>query len=71
MYLAAQSDGMSVSVDAGATWTSWNQGLDGRQLATNGSNVTRVLALSGDGRDLCFGTIGAGVYRREIHTYRI
>jgi photosystem II stability/assembly factor-like uncharacterized protein len=67
LYLAAQSDGMFVSVDAGASWHGWNQGLDGRVPATNGNNVTRVLALSGDGRYIYFGAVGAGVYRREIH----
>lgn len=67
LYLAAQHDGMFVSVDAGATWQPWGQGLDGKEPATNGNNVTRVLALSGDNRYLYFGAMGAGVYRREIH----
>jgi len=67
LYLAAQHDGMFVSVDAGASWQRWNQGLDGKIPATNGNNVTRVLALSGDHRYLYFGVNGAGVYRREIH----
>jgi len=66
-YLAAQHDGMFVSVDAGSTWHPWNQGLDGKVPATNGNNVTRVLALSSDHRYLYFGTAGAGVYRREVH----
>jgi len=67
LYLAAQHDGMFVSVDGGAQWQPWNQGLDGKIPATNGNNVTRVLALSGDHRYIYFGTAGAGVYRREIH----
>jgi len=67
LYLAAQYEGMFVSVDAGETWHPWGWGLDGKQPATNGNNVTRVLALSGDNRYLYFGVIGAGVYRREIH----
>ncbi len=67
LYLAAQFDGIFVSVDGGGTWHAWGQGLDGRQPATNGNNVTRVLAVSGDSRYLYFGAIGAGVYRREIH----
>ncbi|MEE8593547.1 MAG: hypothetical protein V3T03_05425 [Candidatus Bipolaricaulota bacterium] len=67
LYLAAQHGGMFVSIDLGTSWLPWNQGLDGRVPATNGNNVTRVLALSGDHRYLYFGTSGAGVYRREIH----
>ena len=67
LYLAAQHNGMFVSIDGGARWQPWNQGLDGKIPATNGNNVTRVLALSGDHRYLYFGTAGAGVYRREIH----
>lgn len=67
LYLAAQRDGMFVSSDAGETWRPWNQGLEGKSPATNGNNVTRVLALSSDNRYLYFGTAGAGVYRREIH----
>jgi len=67
VYLAAQAEGMFVSRDAGASWTRWNEGLDGRIPATDGNNVTRVLALSADGRYLYFGSEGAGVFRREIH----
>ena len=67
LYLAAQHDGMFISVDAGASWHAWGQGLEGKQPATNGNNVTRVLALSGDNRYLYLGVLGAGVYRREIH----
>ena len=67
LYLASQNEGMFVSTDGGASWHPWNGGLDGRIPATNGNNVTRVLALSGDHRYLYFGTEGAGVFRREIH----
>ncbi|MBE0636043.1 hypothetical protein IH601_08610, partial [Candidatus Bipolaricaulota bacterium] len=67
LYLAAQQDGMFISIDSGSSWHPWNQGLEGRIPATNGNNVTRVLALSGDHRYLYFGTAGAGVFRREIH----
>ncbi len=67
LYLAAQRDGMFVSIDSGTSWHPWNQGLEGRIPATNGNNVTRVLALSGDHRYIYFGTAGAGVFRREIH----
>jgi len=67
LYLATQHDGMFVSVNGGDSWHPWNLGLDGKIPATNGNNVTRVLALSGDYRYLYFGTSGAGVYRREIH----
>ena len=67
LYLAAQHDGMFISVDAGTSWHPWGQGLDGKAPATNGNNVTRVLALSGDHRYLYFGAVGAGIYRREIH----
>ena len=67
LYLAAQHGGMFVSVNSGVSWQPWNRGLNGKVPATNGNNVTRVLALSGDHRYLYFGTAGAGVYRREIH----
>ncbi|MBU0595795.1 hypothetical protein KJ567_03825, partial [Candidatus Bipolaricaulota bacterium] len=67
LYLAAQNEGMFVSLDGGASWHPWNRGLEGKVPATNGNNVTRVLALSADHRYLYFGTAGAGVYRRELH----
>lgn len=67
LYLAAQHDGMFISRNGGDSWWSWNQGLDGKRPATNGNNVSRVLALSADARFLYFGADGAGVYRREIH----
>lgn len=79
IYLAAQHDGMFISRDGGDTWASWNEGLRGSRWfpwneglhdivpATNGNNVTRMLALSGDCRYIYFGSYEAGVFRREIH----
>jgi len=79
LYLASQRDGMYISRDAGALWESWNEGLKGTEWfpwneglqgivpATNGNNVTRMLALSGDYRYIYFGSFEAGIFRREIH----
>ena len=79
IYLASQHDGMFISQDAGSSWQSWNQGLRGTTWhawneglqgiipATNGNNVTRMLALSADNRYIYFGAYEAGVFRREIH----
>ena len=68
LYLAAQHDGMFVSVNAGTAWHQWgrSQGLGDKMPATNGNDFTRVLALTSDGRYIYFGATGASVYRCEI-----
>ncbi|MCK5197261.1 MAG: hypothetical protein KAR21_02865 [Spirochaetales bacterium] len=65
VYLAAQQQGVMISVDGGMSWENWNDGLDGALPATNGNNVTRCLVLSSDGESLIFGTNGSGVYQRK------
>ncbi len=64
LYLATAQDGVYVSRDAGATWSSWNEGLWNRVAGGDGNNPANVLAFSGDGRLLYFGTAGSGVWRR-------
>ncbi len=64
VYLATQSDGVYITRDGGATWTSWNDGLWSRVTSSDGLNVNAVLQLSADGRLLYLGTSGSGVWRR-------
>jgi len=67
LYLAAESQGVMLSTDAGESWQPWNEGLFNRRPGTNGNNVTRCMVLSADGNTLYFGTAGAGVFRRECY----
>jgi photosystem II stability/assembly factor-like uncharacterized protein len=64
VYLATWNDGIYISRNSGATWTSWNEGLWNHVAGTNGPNVKDVLQLSADGRLLYLGTSGSGVWRR-------
>jgi photosystem II stability/assembly factor-like uncharacterized protein len=64
VYLATGQDGVYISRDGGATWSSWNEGLWNRVAGGSGGTATRVLQLSADGRLLYFGTDGSGVWRR-------
>lgn len=66
LYLATSSQGVWISRDAGESWREWNEGLDAREAGTNGNNVANVLAFSADRNTLYFGTLGAGVWKREI-----
>ena len=66
LYLATQGDGVFISHDGGARWAPWNEGLTNLMAATNGNNVTNVLALSADDDVLYFGTMGSGVWRRGL-----
>jgi photosystem II stability/assembly factor-like uncharacterized protein len=65
LYLAAESQGVMLSTDAGQSWQPWNEGLFNKRPGTNGNNVTRCMVLSADGNMLYFGSAGAGVFRRE------
>jgi photosystem II stability/assembly factor-like uncharacterized protein len=64
LYLATQFNGVYISIDGGATWKSWNDGLSTPAAGTNGNNVTNMMALSNDGVYLYFGSAGSGIFRR-------
>jgi photosystem II stability/assembly factor-like uncharacterized protein len=64
LYLATAADGVYISHDAGATWTSWNQGLWNRVAGGGEAAVAAVLQPSANGRLLYYGTSGSGVWRR-------
>ncbi len=64
VYLATEREGVFISRDGGATWSSWNEGLWNRVTGGNGYQGADVLELSADGRLLYFGTAGSGVWRR-------
>lgn len=64
LYLATHQEGIYISHDGGATWSSWNEGLWNRVAGGDGHLATDVLELSADGRLLYFGTAGSGVWRR-------
>jgi photosystem II stability/assembly factor-like uncharacterized protein len=64
VYLATQSDGVFISRDGGATWSSWNEGLWNRVTGSDHHFVKDILQLSADGRLLYLGTSGSGVWRR-------
>lgn len=66
LYLATQWDGVYISLDAGASWKPWNEGLTNLTAGTNGNNVTNTFELSSDGRVLYFGTAGSGVFRTQL-----
>lgn len=62
VYLGTERDGVFVSRDGGATWSSWNEGLWNQ--TTGSGTMADVLQASADGRLLYLGTSGAGVWRR-------
>jgi photosystem II stability/assembly factor-like uncharacterized protein len=64
IYLATEREGIYISRDSGATWTTWNEGLWSRVAGGTQHNTADVLQLSGDGRLLYFGSAGSGVWRR-------
>jgi photosystem II stability/assembly factor-like uncharacterized protein len=64
VYLATERDGVFISRDGGATWSSWNEGLWNRVTGGNAKNAKDVLQASADGRLLYLGTSGTGVWRR-------
>jgi len=66
LYLATSSQGVWISNDAGGSWHPWIEGLTVREAGTNGNNVANVLTFSADGRTLYFGTLGGGVWKREV-----
>ena len=66
LYLASGVQGIMRSTDAGATWTDWNEGLQGERPGINNNNVSESFALSADHSILYLGTGGLGVYRRMI-----
>jgi photosystem II stability/assembly factor-like uncharacterized protein len=64
LYLATEKAGIFISRDAGATWSSWNEGLWDRNLGRGGVDGFDTLEFSSDGRLLLLGTSGSGVWRR-------
>ncbi len=67
LYLASQCEGVFISHDGGAGWSSWNEGLTNLKPGTNGNNVTNTMVMSADGNYLYFGSAGSGVFRRALH----
>jgi photosystem II stability/assembly factor-like uncharacterized protein len=65
IYLATQYDGVFISRNGGASWSSWNDGLMNPVAGTNGNNVTNTMVFSSDGKWVFFGTAGSGVFRRQ------
>ena len=68
LYLASQNEGVFISSDGGGSWTAWNDGLTSLRPGTNGNNVTDTMKLTADGRQLFFGSVGSGVFRRPAAT---
>ncbi|MFH1069713.1 MAG: FlgD immunoglobulin-like domain containing protein [Candidatus Glassbacteria bacterium] len=66
LYLATQRNGVFISLDGGAGWQTYNDGLTNLTAGTNGNNVTNTMALSADHSLLYFGTDGSGVFRRTL-----
>jgi photosystem II stability/assembly factor-like uncharacterized protein len=64
VYLATARDGIYISRDGGATWTTWNEGLWSRVAGGGEESAAQMLGLSADGRLLYFATAGSGVWRR-------
>jgi photosystem II stability/assembly factor-like uncharacterized protein len=64
LYLATEQDGVYISRDSGATWTSWNEGLWDKALSEARTNSFDTLEISADGRLLFLGSSGSGVWRR-------
>jgi photosystem II stability/assembly factor-like uncharacterized protein len=64
VYLVTEQDGLFLSRDGGASWSSWNDGLWNRVPGHTAEGYGRVLQPSADGRLLYFGTTGSGVWRR-------
>jgi photosystem II stability/assembly factor-like uncharacterized protein len=64
VYLATRNDGVYISRDGGANWTSWNQGLWNQVTVAGNTKTKDALQISANGRLLYLGTSGSGVWRR-------
>ncbi len=64
LYLATEREGVFISMDAGLSWSAWNEGLTNKTAGVNSNNVTNTMILSPDGNLIYFGTSGDGVFRR-------
>jgi photosystem II stability/assembly factor-like uncharacterized protein len=64
LYVATEHDGIYITRDGGANWTTWNEGLWNRVAGSAIGIGQSILQLSADGRLLYFGTAGSGLWRR-------
>ncbi|MDD5447110.1 MAG: hypothetical protein PHY36_04425, partial [Methanocellales archaeon] len=60
--LATQKEGVFISLNGGALWLPWNEGLT--HINIGGNNFVDPMVQSVDGKYIYFGSAGSGVFRR-------